>query len=158
MSDTEHVDHGPGIRVHPPLIFGSSILCGMGLNHLHAIPIPGIEDGRLAGGILISIAIAIAFWALIGFYRADTDVRPDRPDSALVTSGPYRFSRNPLYLVLALVQVTASLWLNSLWVLLLAPVSMLIIHFYAVRREERYLEQLFGQDYLDYKQRVRRWL
>ena len=74
MSDTEHVDHGPGIRVHPPLIFGSSILCGMGLNHLHAIPIPGIEDGRIAGGILISIAIAIAFWALIGFYRADTDV------------------------------------------------------------------------------------
>lgn len=100
----------------------------------------------------------IALWALIGFYRADTDVRPDKPDSALIMSGPYRYSRNPLYIVLILVQITAALWLNMLWVLLLTPLSAVVINYYAVRREERYLEQRFGQEYLDYKQRVRRWL
>jgi protein-S-isoprenylcysteine O-methyltransferase Ste14 len=158
MNHNEPDIHGPGVRIHPPLIFGFSILCGMGLDRLHSLPIPGIEDGRLAGGITITIAILIALWALIGFYRADTDVRPDRPDSALITSGPYRYSRNPLYIVLTLVQVTAALWLNMLWVLLLAPVSTVIINYYAVVREERYLEQRFGPVYLDYKRRVRRWL
>jgi protein-S-isoprenylcysteine O-methyltransferase Ste14 len=158
MSEDTQDKHGPGVRIHPPLIFGFSILCGIGLDRLHALPVPGIEDGKLAGGLIIGIAIVIALWALIGFYRADTDVRPDKPDSALITSGPYRYSRNPLYIMLALVQVTAGLWVNSLWVLLLAPVSLVAIYYYAIRREERYLEQLFGQDYLDYKRRVRRWL
>lgn len=158
MSDDEPDLYGPGVRIHPPLIFGFSILCGIGLDRWYALPIPGIENGMLAGGILISFATVIALWALIGFYRAGTDVRPDEPDSALLTGGPYRYSRNPLYIVLILIQVTAALWLNMLWVLLLAPVSAIVIHYYAVAREERYLEQQFGQEYLDYKKRVRRWL
>jgi protein-S-isoprenylcysteine O-methyltransferase Ste14 len=158
MSDTELTDRGPGVRINPPVIIGFIILCGMGLDRLHRMPIPGIEDGKLAGSIFIGVSILIAFWALFGFYRADTDVRPDRPDTALVTSGPNRFYRHPRYIVLMLIQVTSAFWLNTLWVLLLVPVSAFIIHFYVVRREERYLEQKFGQDYLDYKQRVRRWL
>ncbi len=158
MIDNEEDLYGPGVRIQPPLIFGCSILCGIGLNRLYALPIPGMENGRLVGGIIIAIACMIALWALIGFYRAGTDVRPDEPDTVLLTSGPYRYSRNPLYIVLILIQITAALWLNILWVLLLAPVSAVIIHYYAVTREERYLEQQFGQEYLDYKQRVRRWL
>jgi protein-S-isoprenylcysteine O-methyltransferase Ste14 len=158
MTDKEQDTHGPGVRLHPPLIFGFSILCGIGLDRLYALPVPGIVNGKLAGGAIITLGIMIALWALIGFYRAGTDVRPDKPDSALIMSGPYRYSRNPLYIVLTLVQITAALWLNMLWVLLLAPLSAVVINYYAVRREERYLEQRFGQEYLDYKQRVRRWL
>jgi protein-S-isoprenylcysteine O-methyltransferase Ste14 len=157
-SAQEEDRHGPGVRLHPPLIFGISILCGIGLDKLHPLAMPFDFHGMLYGGAIISIAIAIALWALSQFLRAGTDVRPDRPDSALLTRGPYHFSRNPLYIVLTLAQVTAAVWLDILWVLLLTPLSVIVISRYAIRREERYLEKLFGREYLDYKKRVRRWL
>ena len=151
-------DHGPGIHVHPPVIFGISILCGIGLEKLRALPMPFGLNERLYGAIVIALAFALALWALIEFFREGTDVRPDKPDSVLLTGGPYRYSRNPLYIVLTLVQITAAIWLDNLWVLLLTPVSVIVITHYAIRREEQYLERLFGQDYLDYRRRVRRWL
>lgn len=150
--------YGPGVRLHPPLIYGISILCGIGLDNLHTLPMPFGLHGNLYGSFIIAIAIAIALWALVQFHREGTDVRPDRPDDVLLTSGPFRYTRNPLYIVLTLAQVTAAIWLNNLWVLLLTPVSVIIISRYAIAREESYLEKLFGQDYLEYKKRVRRWL
>jgi protein-S-isoprenylcysteine O-methyltransferase Ste14 len=150
--------YGPGVRLHPPLIYGISILSGIGLDNLYSLAMPFGLHGNVYGGFIITIAIALALWSLIQFHREGTDVRPDRPDDVLLTSGPYRFTRNPLYIVLTLAQVTAAVWLDSLWVLLLTPVSVIVISRYAIAREERYLEKLFGQDYLDYKKRVRRWL
>ncbi len=79
---------------------------------------------RLYGSILIVISVCIAAWALLHFHRNDTDVRPDKPDSALITSGPYRFTRNPLYIVLTLVQVTVAIWLDNLWILLLVTARL----------------------------------
>ena len=150
--------HGPGIRLHPPIIFAISILAGVGLNNFWPRTMPyGLQD-HIYGMILIIVALLLAVWSLLGFYRTGTDVRPDTPDSTLLTSGPYRFSRNPLYIVLALAQLTAAVWLNNLWVLLLVIPSVIVISLYAIAREERYLEALFGQQYIDYKKRVRRWL
>ena len=117
----------------------------------------GLHD-RFYGGIIIALSVLIAAWALLHFHRNDTDVRPDKPDSALITSGPYRFTRNPLYIVLSLAQITVAIWLNNLWILLLVIPSIIVITRYAITREELYLERLFGQKYLEYKQRVRRWL
>jgi len=154
----EHPDHGPGVRVHPPVIYGISILCGIGIGKLYALPMPFGLNQRLYGGIVVAIAIAIAAWALLQFFREGTEVRPDRPDDVLLTGGPYRYSRNPLYIALTLVQVTAAIWLDNLWVLLLTPLSVLVITLYAIRREERYLEQRFGAEFLAYRERVRRWL
>lgn len=159
MSETPETDtHGPGVRINPTLIAGAGILGGAALDKLHHLPIPAGVPATATGIGLICIACAIAFWALLKFHHAGTEVRPDEPDSALVTDGPYRFSRNPQYLTLALAQVTAALWLDTLWILLLTPGTMVVISRYAVAREERYLEQQFGQAYLDYKRRVRRWL
>jgi protein-S-isoprenylcysteine O-methyltransferase Ste14 len=149
--------HGPNVRVHPPIIYAISILSGIGLNNLWPLSMPFGLHGRLFGGIIIVAATLIAAWALLYFHRHDTDVRPDKPDRALITSGPYRFTRNPLYIVLTLAQITAAVWLDNLWILLLVVASVIVITRYAITREELYLEQLFGQEYLRYKRRVRRW-
>ena len=83
---------------------------------------------------------------------------PDRPATALISAGPYRFSRNPLYVASALLYTGASLWFGALWTLTLLPFPLGILQFYVIAREERYLERRFGREYLDYKARVRRWL
>ena len=108
-ADSAGDTHGPGIRLHPPVIYAISILAGITLDHFLALPMPLDLHGRLYGGIVLAVATGIALWALYHFYRADTDVRPDRPDSALITGGPYRFTRNPLYIVLSLVQLSVLL-------------------------------------------------
>ena len=150
--------HGPGVRLHPPIIYAISILTGIGLNNFWPLLMPDGLQHHGYGILLIIIALLLAAWSLYEFHKAGTDVRPDKPDSALLTSGPYRFTRNPLYIVLTLAQLTAAVWLNNLWIALLAILSAIIISRYAIAREERYLETLFGQQYLDYKKRVRRWL
>ena len=91
---------------------------------------------------------AVRFWAAGHLHKT----------VLLITSGPYRYTRNPLYIALTLAQVSVALWYNNLWILLLVVPSLIVITRYAIAREERYLEKLFGQQYLDYKQRVRRWL
>jgi protein-S-isoprenylcysteine O-methyltransferase Ste14 len=150
--------HGPNVRVHPPIIYAISILSGIGLNNFWPLSMPFALHGRLYGSMIIAVTILIAVWSLLHFHKHDTDVRPDKPDSALITSGPYRFTRNPLYIGLSLVQITTAVWLDNLWVLLLVVPSIIVITRYAITREELYLEQLFGQKYIEYKQRVRRWL
>jgi protein-S-isoprenylcysteine O-methyltransferase Ste14 len=159
MTENNHRSdgHGPNVRVHPPIIYAISILSGIGLNNLWPLSMPFGLHNRLYGSIIIVISVCIAGWALLHFHRNDTDVRPDKPDSALITSGPYRFTRNPLYMVLTLVQITVAIWLDNLWIVLLVVPSVIVITRYAITREELYLEQLFGQEYLKYKQRVRRW-
>lgn len=159
MNDTPEADrYGPDVRINPALIAAGSMLAGIGLERLRPLPLPAGLPATAIGIVTICIAGALAAWAFLQFQRADTDIRPDQPDSALITGGPYRYSRNPQYLVLALVQVTVALWLHGLWILILTPVTMLIVSRYAIRREERYLERRFGQQYLDYRRRVRRWL
>ncbi|MGB5337674.1 MAG: isoprenylcysteine carboxylmethyltransferase family protein [Gammaproteobacteria bacterium] len=157
ISAPEH-PHGPGVRIHPPLIYASSILCGIGLNHPWPQPMPFGIQGTIYAGAILAAVVLLAALCIYEFHRAGTDVRPDKPDSALITSGPYCLTRNPLYIGLTLVQIAAAAWLDNAWVLAMAPVSMAVITAYAIRREERYLEMVFGQAYLDYKQRVRRWL
>ena len=150
--------HGPGVRIHPPLIYAGSILSGMGLDNYWPRSMPFGIHGHIYGTIIIVIALLIAGFAILEFHRAGTDVRPDKPDTAMLYSGPYRFTRNPLYIALTLLQITVAVWFNNAWVLVLVIASVIIITQYAIKREERYLEKLFGQEYLDYKQRVRRWL
>ncbi len=158
-SDNSRADpHGPGVRIHPPLIYTTSILGGIGIDRMWPLPMPLGLHGPLYSGIILALVMLLAGLCIYEFYRAGTDVRPDRPDSALITSGPYCHSRNPLYIGLTLVQVAAATWFNNAWVLAMTAVSVVVISRYAIRREEHYLERLFGATYLDYKQRVRRWI
>lgn len=157
-TSTRQSRHGPGVRVHPPLIYATSILCGIGLNKLWPQSLPFGFHGALYAGAILVVVLLLAALCILEFHKAGTDVRPDKPDNALITSGPYCFTRNPLYIGLTLVQIAVAVWLDNAWVLGMTLVSVFVITAYAIKREERYLEQLFGQAYLDYKQRVRRWL
>ncbi|UCC57264.1 MAG: isoprenylcysteine carboxylmethyltransferase family protein, partial [Gammaproteobacteria bacterium] len=149
--------HGPGVRIHPPIIFAASILAGYGINVLWPLAMPFGRYGKAVAIALLVTVLVIAGFCLREFYRAKTDVRPDRPDTALITTGPYTLSRNPLYLMLIIVQLMVAAWMNMAWIALTSVASVIIMTRYAIAREERYLEQLFGQDYRDYKARVRRW-
>ncbi len=150
--------HGPGVRIHPPVIYAGSILGGMGIDRIWPLAMPFGLHGPVYSGLLLVLVMVLGGLCIYEFYKAGTDVRPDRPDSALITSGPYCHSRNPLYIGLTLVQVATATWFDNAWILLMTPISVIVISRYAIRREEHYLEKRFGAAYLDYKQHVRRWI
>lgn len=91
-------------------------------------------------------------------FKARTTVRPDRGATALITNGPFRISRNPIYLGFALLQVGIALCLNNLWILLLLGINVVLLNRLVIAREERYLKAAFGKVYHDYSSRVRRWI
>jgi protein-S-isoprenylcysteine O-methyltransferase Ste14 len=103
------------------------------------------------GAILAASAIGI-------FVKIGTNPRPDRPSSVLAISGPYRFTRNPMYVSLTIIYVGIAVFMQSLWSVLLLPCVLLLIQRKVISREEAYLERRFGADYARYRSRVRRWL
>ena len=89
---------------------------------------------------------------------ADTTIRPDKPVSNLIQDGPFRYTRNPIYLSDAMIYAGIAVLRNSLWAIVLLPLAMFVIQREVMGREERYLDRTFGEEYLDYKRRVRRWI
>ena len=102
--------------------------------------------------------LLLTLWAAVGFIRADTPLEPYKQASALVTSGPYRFSRNPIYLGMALLLAGFWLWLGSLSPGLVLPAFVVAIDRRFIRREEAHLEERFGERFRAYRASVRRWL
>jgi protein-S-isoprenylcysteine O-methyltransferase Ste14 len=148
----------PGVRFPPPLIFIIVFVAGLQLQRIFpVIDIPKVI-GRLISAVCFVASAILAASSFIMFRRAHTSPLPFKPTSALVTNGPYRFSRNPMYLSLVLLYVGLALWRDIFWVLVLAPIAVVLVQYLAIVREERYLERKFGQKYLIYKARVRRWL
>ncbi|HTO79987.1 MAG TPA: isoprenylcysteine carboxylmethyltransferase family protein [Methylocystis sp.] len=141
----------------PPFIPVAAIFLGLALHFLRPVEfLPG--DGASGfGWLLLATAFAIAGAAAYEMKRARTHVDARKPSTRIVTSGPYAFSRNPIYLAMALAVVAVAGVFNSLWVLLLAAPTALVLRIIAIEPEERYLERKFGGEYLAYKARVRRW-
>jgi len=149
---------GPGLPVHPPVIYLAVLLVGIGLHHWRPIsPLPG-RWGDIVGIVLIVLGVAIMPPVLLRFRRAGTPFNPHKPASALITDGPYRFSRNPAYVVLTLWYLGAGLLLHNGWILLLSPPLVLVMDRCVIRKEEQHLEAEFGEEYRRYKATVRRWL
>jgi protein-S-isoprenylcysteine O-methyltransferase Ste14 len=146
------------VRVPPPLFFALAVLGGFLLNRRWPMP---IGDGRWVEGLAAVLVVAwvgLAASSIGMFRRSRTSIVPIRPATALVVSGPYRFTRNPMYLSLAALTVALALVMNTWWpVLLLVPVLFTIQRF-VIAREEAYLGRRFGAEYLAYSRRVRRWV
>jgi protein-S-isoprenylcysteine O-methyltransferase Ste14 len=116
------------------------------------------ERVTLPIGLLGVLLGFIALPAILAFRRARTHPEPWKPTKALVTVGPYRYSRNPMYVGMTLLYLGTAVWQNTVWPLLALPVVLWVVQVGVVRREERYLEGLFGEDYRAYRDRVRPWL
>ena len=147
-----------GVIARPPLLYLVTFAVGLGLSILAPAPILPRGRGIVFGVLLIVIAVSLSVWGVREMRRAGTSESTSTPATALVTTGPFRFSRNPLYTSLTLCYVGIALAARSLWSLLLLPVVLVIMHWGVIFREECYLERRFGEDYVRYKARVRRWL
>lgn len=149
---------GPGLRIHPPVIYLAALLMGVGLNYGWPIGLPASPWGSILGIVLIVTGIAIMPPVLVCFRRAGTAFNGHKPTTALIVDGPYRFSRNPAYVALTFWYLGLGFLLNNGWILLLALPILLMMDQWVIPREERHLEAKFGEPYLRYKSKVRRWL
>ena len=149
-----------GIRFPPPFIYGLFFLAGYGLHRVSRVTlIPGDPAWLNPVGLgLIGLGVVVAISAALTFRRAGTHVNPTKPATTVVAHGPFRFTRNPMYLSMAVIYLGGIALLDSLWPLLLFPLTLWVIQTQIIAREEAYLERKFGSTYLDYKKRVRRWL
>jgi protein-S-isoprenylcysteine O-methyltransferase Ste14 len=147
-----------GAVAPPPLIFAIPLAVALYENTSKPLPFLPPRFASIAGALAILVALVLWLAAAIQFRRARTTIMPYKPTSAIVESWPYSFSRNPIYLAMALMYVGISLLFNALWPLLLLPLVLIVIQRGVIEREERYLDGKFGSDYVDYRSRVRRWL
>ena len=147
------------ITFPPPLIALGLLLLGLALDRVlpWRLNLEGLWR-YLCGSALIVAGAALLLAAAGGFRKAGTDLKPWKTTSAIVSQGIYGWTRNPMYLGMVLVYLGLSLILASLGALLLAPILVLLFQTQVIAREERYLEAKFGEAYVDYKARVRRWL
>ncbi len=142
----------------PPLIYATAFVLGL-LLHL-AFPIHFLPSTlvRWLGPLFILIAGLIVVSALRTLRRAQTTFDVSKPTTAIVTEGPFRYSRNPMYVSLTLLYLGVTCWMNALWILLLVVPLLVVIQRGVIAREEAYLERKFGEEYLSYKSRVRCWI
>ncbi len=150
-------DRGPDIVAPPPLLYAGPLLAGFVLDLL--LPLPRLSSAlRLVGLAFLAAGVALAIWFLLSMRRAGTPVDPREATTVLVQAGPFRYTRNPAYVAFTLTYLGVSLLAGARWPLILLPVVLVIVDRGVIRREERYLEERFGSDYIGYQQRVRRWL
>lgn len=150
-------DDVPGVITKPPFIYAGALIVGF-IPHF-AFPVRFLSDSaRPIGWVMMALAVLLAAWAYRTMRRARTNVDVHKPTTALVTDGPYRFSRNPMYVSLTLFYSGIGIVANAFWVLCLLPVVLGIMYSSVILREERYLERKFGEPYLRYKANVRRWI
>jgi protein-S-isoprenylcysteine O-methyltransferase Ste14 len=150
----------PGVIAPPPFIFLGFLFAGWAADKALGTPaLPVDAFGRKAVAVALIVAgLLLEMWAGGLFHKAGTNVVPYKPATALVTDGPYRFSRNPMYVGFALTYLGLALGLNAPIAIGLLLPCLLVMGWGVIGREERYLERKFGRAYLDYKAKVRRWL
>ena len=156
MTD-DHRDNA-GVVAPPPLIYLGALALGLLLDRKLSIPFLPRSMARAFGWPLLVGGISLMGWFFFTMRRADTPIDPREPVSNLATEGPFRYTRNPAYLSMAMIYAGISSLANALSCILLLPAVLLVIQRGVIEREERYLERKFGEEYLRYKDQVRRWV
>jgi protein-S-isoprenylcysteine O-methyltransferase Ste14 len=156
MTDTADIAH---VIIRPPLAWALAVLAGLALNWLVPLPfLPADLPAGWLGAMLFGLALALFVWAIVTMTRAGTNVPTNLPTTTIVESGPYRLTRNPIYLGMILGLTGLAIAFDNLWLLMMLVPFALVIRYGVMAREETYLERKFGDVYRGYRSRVRRWL
>ena len=151
----------PNNKVRPTWLYLAGFLAGWGLHLLLEFYIDGNGASTLQkaiGAAIIGGGIAMTWWGLSTFMHVRTGIMPDRPARQLVMFGPYRFSRNPMFVGFTAIYIGVAVLLNLAWPLVLLPVVIALLTVTVIQHEERYMRELFGEEFVSYCGRVRRWL
>jgi protein-S-isoprenylcysteine O-methyltransferase Ste14 len=157
-SESETNADRPGVPIAPPLLFVIPLLVSIVIEHFFPTIFVHGPVRWIAGVLLVALGVALNIAGFVTQKHAGTDPIPFNPTTKIVSHGLYRFSRNPMYIGFALWTLGVAILINSLWALMAVPVGLISIDLLVVAREERYLERKFGEEYLSYKRRVRRWI
>jgi len=158
MANDNELPDNPGVIAPPPLIYAGPLAVGLLLNLKFPLRFMPRKVAAILGVTLIGASVALVSQAFQRMRRAGTNVNPTEPATVLVTEGPFKFTRNPLYLSLTLFYAGVATLVNALWAILLLPIVLFVVNREVIEREERYLERKFGEQYMKYKGRVRRWI
>jgi len=150
-------DH-PEVVIFPPVIPASALVAMLVLHWLWPLQIPLRLPSVVLGAVICMLGIACVAWGRITLVKAGTNVSPLEPTTGIVTAGPFRFTRNPMYVGITALIFGVSLLLGTWWGVIVLLPATLALHYGVVLREERYLEQKFGALYLKLKRSVRRYL
>ena len=151
-------EKGAEVKFPPPLIFIFSLFFAYGVHYYYPIKIGVSYEIKYVGVVLVLLALCLIIYISRIFKRVVTNIEPWKPTTAIISTGIYAYSRNPIYVAFCLVPIGVGIILNSFWLLCSFLPSALIVYFVAIKKEETYLEQKFGTEYQQYKKRVRRWL
>ncbi len=157
MADPPERDH-PHVRFPPPLVFAGFVLLGFATHRLTGWARDDLGTWHYAALPLGLAGLWLNGASLLGFRRLGENPEPWTPTRAMVEEGPYRFTRNPMYLGMLLVSLAIAAWFGSIWVAVGAILAAAIIDRTVIVAEERYLRRTLGERYADYRRRVRRWL
>jgi len=153
----EERDGGVIVVARPPVVYLVSILVGLGLDRVAPRTLVPRAVQPL-GPLLVLLAVVLFVLSVREFRRAQTPIRTRKPVTAILDTGPYRFSRNPIYLAFTLLQLGIGIWSNSVWVVGMLVPTLVLVSYGVIAREERYMEGKFGDEYRRYRAAVRRWL
>ena len=146
-----------GVIAPPPAIYLIAILIGVMIDYFFPFSFMP-ENFQLPLGLLIILLAAILMaLGIREFKKAETNVSPNKPVTAVITSGPFRYTRNPLYVSLSFVLIGIGIWLDNIWIITMLVPVLILIHYGVVKREEQYLTKKFEEKYLIYRGSVPRW-
>lgn len=148
----------PGVIALPPLILIAFIGLGVILHNLFPLHFIHGPLRTIIGAIFLAYSFLVMSLAVLQMRKAGTNIDVRKPTTAIVTDGIYRFTRNPMYVSMALLLIAISVLISNIWIFILTPAFIIVIQKGVIEREERYLEKKFGSEYMDYKNRTRRWI
>lgn len=159
---SEPIRDAAAVRVFPPGVPLLTILLGVGLDRAWPLSLGFLVSAPwcywLGGAVVLGALLGLGLWSISLFHRGGQSINPWRPTPELVAQGPFRLTRNPMYLQMVLVCIGFAIILTNAWILLLTPLAGWSLQRFAILPEEAYLERKFGESYRAYKSRVRRWV
>ena len=155
---TEHDSKSANVKFPPPIVYLIWMVAGTILQKYFPLDMGIPSDHQYWGLGLVIIGIIFIIYTFNIFQKAETNIKPCEPTTNIITSGIYAWSRNPIYLAFNIFPIGLGMFFDNLWIFISFIPSSIIIYYIAIKKEEKYLEDKFGGEYLDYKNKVRRWI